>query len=96
MGKMGFHNNKKHPPVSPTTPSVVSNNNSVDSKGMKILSSHKPACECHIREAVLIECHAGPHLMNSNVEYNHCSIPRIKVTIGKEKKVEENVTNEKE
>ena len=52
--------------------------------GMKILSSHKTAFERQIREAVLIEKFAGPKLMNSKLEYDRCSIPRISMKMGNE------------
>ena len=65
--------------------------------GMKILSSHKTAFKRQIREAVLIEHNAGPQLMNSKVEYNRCSIPRIEVKIGNKKEDDdEKVVAEKE
>ena len=63
--------------------------------GMKIVSSHKTAFERQIREAVLIERNAGPHLMNSKVEYNRCSIPRIVMKMGNEEETED-LTTKKE
>ena len=49
---------------------------------MKILSSHQSAFERQIREAVLIQKYSGVRLMNSKLEYNRCSIPRIIVKTG--------------
>ena len=63
---------------------------------MKILSSHKTAFERQIREAVLIEKFAGPTLMNSKVEYNRCSIPRIIMKTGNKENVDLEAQKEKE
>ena len=63
---------------------------------MKILSSHKSAFERQIREAVLIDKYSGPYLMNSKVEYNRCSIPRIQMTFGNKTIVEDDALAIKE
>ena len=57
---------------------------------MKILSSHKTAFERQIREAVLINKHSGVRLMNSKLEYNRCSIPRITVKTGNKEDEKDN------
>ena len=49
---------------------------------IKILSTHKSAFERQIREAVLIEHFASPLLLNSKMEYNRCSIPKIVMKLG--------------
>ena len=51
---------------------------------MRILSNHKSAFERQIREAVMIEHFAGPQLLNSKLEYNRCSIPKIILKLGNE------------
>ena len=63
---------------------------------MKILSSHKTAFERQIREAVLIEKFAGPKLMNSKLEYNRCSIPRITIKMGNKEVEDTEAKKEKE
>ena len=63
---------------------------------MKVLSSHKTAFARQLREAVLIEKFAGPNLMNSKLEYNCCSIPRIVMKMGNEDKEDTEVSKERE
>ena len=58
----------------------------------RILSSHKTAFERQIREEVLIEKFAGPMIMNSKLEYNRCSIPRITMKMGNETSIEDKET----
>ena len=50
--------------------------------GMKIISSHRSAFERQITEAVLINRYSGYRIMNSKLEYNRCSIPKISLKTG--------------
>ena len=77
---------EKHPGVDPDT---------VEFK-IKVLSNHKSAFERQIREAVMIDHFAGPHLLNSKLEYNRCSIPKIIMKLGNEEPKEDpKLTTEK-
>ena len=77
---------EKHPGVDPDT---------IEFK-MRILSSHKSAFERQIREAVMIDHFAGPLLLNSKMEYNRCSIPKIVLKLGDtEEKEDPKISNEK-
>ena len=49
---------------------------------MRQLKSHRSAFERQLFEAVLIEEHNGPLLMNSRIEYNRCYIPKIQMKSG--------------
>ena len=63
---------------------------------IKILTTHKSAFERQIREAVLIEHFAGPLLLNSKMEYNRCSIPKIVMKLGNRENGEDpKITEEK-
>ena len=63
---------------------------------MKILSTHKSAFERQIREAVMIDLHNGPRLMNSKLEYTRCALPKMSIKMGdKAQKEDPMVTKEK-
>ena len=63
---------------------------------MKILSSHRSAFERQIREAVMIDLHSGPKLMNSKLEYTRCCLPKLSIKLGnKENKEDPQALNEK-
>ena len=63
---------------------------------MRVLTSHKSAFERQLREAVLIDHFAGPNLLNSKMEYNRCSIPKMILRVGNEEMKEDTkITKEK-
>ena len=49
---------------------------------MKVLQEHKTAIQRQIHEAVMIQNHKGPILMNSKSEFSRCRIPRLTVKFG--------------
>ena len=62
---------------------------------MKILSCHKSAFERQIREAVLIDMHSGPNLMNSKLEYSRCALPKMSINLGNKKSEDPMISKEK-
>ena len=62
---------------------------------MKILSCHKSAFERQIREAVLIDMHSGPNLMNSKLEYSRCALPKMSINLGNKKSEDPIISKEK-
>ena len=49
---------------------------------MRILSFKRSAYERQVHESVLIQQNRNHHLLNSKMEYNRCSLPRLTVKLG--------------
>ena len=50
--------------------------------GMQVISCHTSAFHRQLSEAVQIEMHSGPYLLNSKLEYSRCNLPKMMLKLG--------------